>query len=133
MNAQLDEFQKAQDKLSKDVFVLIHDQFDSGRETRSKKTISIEMYPTKAKILSMNPNLPIHNNQAERGFTPVARGRHNWLHAYSIEGAEALAVLFFVVQIVQANGVNVIQYTNYYLEKRETVVILPGKWSFQIL
>lgn len=62
------------------------------------------------RVFLHDPEVPTHNNRAEAAFVPVARGRHNWLFAYSEEGAEALAILFSMTQTAKMNGLNVFRY-----------------------
>ncbi len=52
------------------------------------------------------PRLSIDNNAAERALRPVAVGRKNWLFAGHDEGAEALAVLFTMVESAKRAGLN---------------------------
>lgn len=64
-----------------------------------------------------DPLIPAHNNRAEAAFVPVARGRNNWLFAYSPEGAEALAILFSITQTAKMCGLNVFSYLEHVMEK----------------
>jgi transposase len=52
------------------------------------------------------PRLSIDNNSAERALRPVAVGRRNWLFAGHDEGAEALAVLYTVIESAKRAGLN---------------------------
>ena len=47
-------------------------------------------------------------------------GRKNWLFAVVPSGAEASALIYTMVEMAQANGVNVYQYLTYLLEKCPT-------------
>lgn len=68
------------------------------------------------KVFLDDPVVPTHNNRTEQGFVSFARGRNNWLFAYSPAGAKALGVLFSVVKTAEANGLNVFRYLNHVLE-----------------
>jgi transposase len=52
------------------------------------------------------PRLSIDNNAAERALRGVAIGRKNWLFAGHDEGAEALAILYTMVESAKRAGLN---------------------------
>lgn len=60
------------------------------------------------------------NNASERSVNQVVIGRKNWLFAVVPSGAEASALIYTMVEMAQANGVNVYQYLTYLLEKCPT-------------
>ena len=64
-----------------------------------------------------DPEVPADNNGAERGFVNLARGRHNWMFAFSECGARAIATMNSMVQTALANQLNVNQYLKYCMEK----------------
>ncbi len=64
-----------------------------------------------------DPSVPAHNNAAEEAFVSIARGRHNWLFAYSEEGAKALAVLSSIAKTAKLWGRNVLEYFQEVMEK----------------
>jgi transposase len=74
------------------------------------------------KVFLDDPEVPSHNNRAEEGFVSLARGRHNWLFAYSEEGAQALAMVMTVIKTAQASGLKVYDYIKLLLE---TLVSFP--------
>lgn len=61
--------------------------------------------------------ISLTNNRAESQFVSVARGRHNWLFAYSPEGAQALALMFSITKTARLNGLNPYKYLNFYLDE----------------
>ena len=69
------------------------------------------------KVFLGDPMLPATNNLVEREFVSVARGRNNWLFAYSEAGAHALAKMFSIVKTAIRNGLNATRYITYLLER----------------
>ncbi len=63
-----------------------------------------------------DPMIPIDNGFCERHIKPLATARRNWLFSYSIEGAEAAATLFTLVETAKANGAHPYYYLKYLLE-----------------
>lgn len=57
-----------------------------------------------------DPLVPAHNNSSEEAFVSIARGRHNWLFAYSEDGARALTLLSSIVKTARRCGLNVLKY-----------------------
>lgn len=53
-----------------------------------------------------NPDIPIDNNLAERTVKPFVIGRKNWLFAKSVQGADASAMIYSVINTAKANGIN---------------------------
>ena len=60
------------------------------------------------------------NNASERDIKQVVIGRKNWLFAVVPSGAQASALIYTMVEMARANGVNVYQYLTYLLEKCPT-------------
>jgi len=52
------------------------------------------------------PRLSIDNNAAERALRPVAVGRKNWMFAGHDDGAEALAILYTMIESAKRAGLN---------------------------
>ncbi len=59
--------------------------------------------------------LAIDNNAAENHIRPIALGRKNWLFATSVQGAEALAHWYSVIETAKANGVEPFAYLKHLL------------------
>ena len=57
------------------------------------------------------------NNLSENAIRPFTVGRKNWLFCDTPNGAQASALVYSMVEIVKANGVNVYHYLTYLLEK----------------
>ena len=57
------------------------------------------------------------NNLSEIAIRPFTVGRKNWLFCDTPNGAQASAVVYTMVEMAKANGVNVYHYLTYLLEK----------------
>ena len=64
-----------------------------------------------------DPNLPMDNNFAERNLRAEAVGRANWIYAGNDQAAENLAVGYTLVQTAKAEGVDVLYYLTWALER----------------
>ena len=65
--------------------------------------------------------IPCDNGFCERAIKPLATSRRNWLFSYSIDGAEAAAILFTLIETAKANQAHPYYYLKYLLET------LPGQ------
>ena len=61
--------------------------------------------------------LDIDNNAAERAIKPFVIGRKNWLFAQSVDGANASAVLYSLIETAKANGLEPYAWFRYVLSK----------------
>ena len=61
------------------------------------------------------------NNLSENAIRPFAVGRKNWLFINSVDGANASAVVYTMVEMAKAHGLNINGYLKFLLEHR------PGK------
>ena len=64
-----------------------------------------------------DPNLPMDNNFSERSLRAEAVGRANWIYAGNGQAAENLAVGYTLVQSAKAEGVDVLAYLSWALER----------------
>ena len=64
-----------------------------------------------------DPMIPVDNGFCERHIKPFSSARRNWLFSYSIEGAEAAAILFTLIETAKANQAHPYYYLKYLLEK----------------
>ncbi len=64
-----------------------------------------------------DPDAPLDNNFAERNLRAQALGRANWLFAGSHESAENTAVAYTLVQTAKLNGLDVLAYLTWALER----------------
>ena len=58
------------------------------------------------------------NNLSENAIRPFTVGRKNWLFFDTPNGAQASAIVYTMVEMAKANGVNVYHYLTYLLEKQ---------------
>ena len=58
------------------------------------------------------------NNLSENAIRPFAVGRKNWLFSSSVDGANASAVVYTMVEMVKAHGLNIYGYLKFLLENR---------------
>ena len=63
------------------------------------------------------------NNLSENAIRPFTVGRKNWLFCDTPNGAQASAIVYSMVEMAKANGVNVYHYLTYLLEKMPTTRI----------
>lgn len=59
--------------------------------------------------------IEISNNQVENAIRPVVNGRKNWLFADTPEGAEALAIVYTLMETVKANSLRLEDYIEHLL------------------
>ena len=62
-------------------------------------------------------NIPIDNGATERSIRQFAIGRNNFMHCNTIDGAEAVAIMYSLVETARANGANVYYFLKYILEQ----------------
>lgn len=60
------------------------------------------------------------NNLSENAIRPFAVGRKNWLFSDSVEGANASAVVYTMVEMAKAHDLNVYGYLKFLLDHRPT-------------
>ena len=60
------------------------------------------------------------NNLSENAICPFTVSRKNWLFCDTPNGAQASAIVYSMVEMAKANGVNVYHYLTYLLEKMPT-------------
>lgn len=58
------------------------------------------------------------NNLSENAIRPFAVGRKNWLFSSSVDGANASAVVYTMVEMAKAHGLNIYGYLKFLLENR---------------
>jgi hypothetical protein len=64
-----------------------------------------------------NGNIPIDNGATERHIRPFTIGRNNFMFCNTIDGAEAVAIMYTVVETAKSNKANVYYYLKYILER----------------
>ena len=58
------------------------------------------------------------NNLSENAIRPFTVGRKNWLFSSSVEGVNASAVVYTMVEMAKAHDLNIYEYLKYLLEQR---------------
>lgn len=61
--------------------------------------------------------IPLTNSKAERAIRPFAVHRKNWLFADSVEGANANAIWYSIIESAKSNNLNINKYIKYLLEE----------------
>jgi hypothetical protein len=61
--------------------------------------------------------IPLTNSKAERAIRPFAVHRKNWLFADSVEGANANAIYYSLIESAKANNLNINKYIRYLLDE----------------
>ena len=60
--------------------------------------------------------IPLTNSKAERAIRPFAVHRKNWLFADTVDGANANAIYYSLIESAKVNNLNIHKYINYLLE-----------------
>src|SRR5207253_2714221 len=68
--------------------------------------------------------LKMDNGPAENAIRPVAVGRKNWLFSSTIEGAEATATLYSVIETAKVHGLDPYIYLRIVIERLATPATL---------
>ena len=58
------------------------------------------------------------NNASENSIRPFTVGRKNWLFSDSVNGADASAIVYTMVEMARAYDLNIFEYLKYLLEHR---------------
>ena len=61
--------------------------------------------------------IPLTNSKAERAIRPFAVHRKNWLFADSVDGANANAMWYSIIESAKANNLNINKYIKYLLQE----------------
>ena len=69
----------------------------------------------------------LSNNLSENAIRPFTVGRKNWLFSDTVNGAEASALCYTMVEMAKANNLNVYKYLKYILDHRPTENDPPEK------
>ncbi|OFC69250.1 IS66 family transposase [Alteromonas confluentis] len=82
---------------------------------------------------TLDGQLTIDNNRAERAIKPFVIGRKNWLFSQTATGANASAILYSIIETAKANDLNAFDYVMACLEqlsKPETGIEQHLPWQF---
>lgn len=87
------------------------------------------------KYYTLFPWARLDNNVAERAIRPLAIGRKNWMFVGSLEGGEASAVIYSLVQTCRALNINPYDYLEDILRRfmshpfNRLEELLPENWA----
>ena len=80
---------------------------------------SIRQWPHLVKYID-DGRLAIDNNRSERAIKPFVIGRKNWLFANTVNGANASATIYSIIETAKANNLVPFKYLQFLLEKLTT-------------
>ncbi len=76
---------------------------------------ALDQWPYLVRYLERG-DLSMDNNLVENSIRPFALGRKNWLFSQSVEGAQASATIYSLIETAKANGLNPFLYIREVLE-----------------
>ena len=89
------------------------------RNSRMDKAITyVQNRRTTAETYLEDGRCSFSNNLSENAIRPFTLGRKNWLFSKSVEGAEASAITYTMVEMAKAHGLNIFKYLEYVLDHR---------------
>ena len=95
------------------------DQQKPVRNTRMDKAVNYALNRRDtAETYLADGRCSFTNNLSENAIRPFAVGRKNWLFSNSTAGANASAVVYTMVEMAKAHGLNIYRYLKYLLEHR---------------
>ena len=83
-----------------------------------KAVIYVKNRRTTAETYLEDGRCSFTNNLSENGIRPFTVGRKNWLFSSSVDGVNASAVVYTMVEMAKAHDLNVYEYLKYLLDKR---------------
>ena len=93
------------------------DTEDPAYSEKLKDAISYSLnQEDKLRAFLKDPMVPIDNGFCERHIKPFATGRRNWLFSYSMDGAEASAIIYTLAETARANDAHPYYYLKYLIE-----------------
>lgn len=69
------------------------------------------------------------NNLSENSIRPFTVGRRNWLFSDTPKGADASSMVYTMVEMARAHGLNIYKYLNFLLERLPGTVMTDGELS----
>ncbi len=95
---------------------------DSQHPTRNTRLAKALTYVKNRRETSMtyleDGRCSFTNNLSENAIRPFTLGRKNWLFSDSVEGAQASAITYTMVEMAKAHNLNIYGYLSYILEQR---------------
>lgn len=102
-----------------DFFAWAKKHIDTG-DVRGQTAKALQYCLNQEKYLRVflkDGHVPMDNNTAERAIRPFTLGRKNWVNIDSINGANASAIAYSIVETALANHINVYDYFEYLFSK----------------
>ena len=97
------------------------DQQKPVRNTRMDKAVNyVQNRRDTAETYLEDGRCSCTNNLSENAIRPFAVGRKNWLFSNSVDGANASAVVYTMVEMAKAHDLNIYSYLKFLLEHRPT-------------
>ena len=91
------------------------------RNTRMDKTVNYVLNRRETmETYSEDGRCSFTNNLSKNAIRPFAIGRKNWLLSSSVEGANASAVVYTMVEMAKAHGLNIYGYLKFLPEHRSS-------------
>ncbi len=82
-----------------------------------KAVIYVKNRRTTAETYLEDGRCSFTNNLSENAIRPFTVGRKNWLFSSSVDGANASAVVYTMVEMAKAHDLNIYEYLKYILDK----------------
>ena len=93
------------------------DQQKPVRNTRMEKAVNYVLNRRDtAETYLEDGRCSFTNNLSENAIRPFAVGRKNWLFSSSVDGANASAVVYTMVEMAKAHGLNIYGYLKFLLQ-----------------
>ena len=119
----IDEKVKVRKEKSEPVFkkfyewvILTSEKYITNNKLKKAITYALNQRENLSKFLN-DGRIPLTNSKAERAIRPFAVHRKNWLFADSVNGANANAVWYTIIESAKANKLNINNYIKYLLQE----------------
>ncbi len=90
-------------------------KYITNKKLRDALTYATNQKENLCKFLN-DGKIPLTNSKAERAIRPFAVHRKNWLFADTVDGANANAIYYSLIESAKVNNLNIHKYINYLLE-----------------
>ena len=89
---------------------------DSSSALKRALNYSVNQEPY-LRVFLEDPEIPMHNNDAEQSIRKFCVGKHSWHIIESKRGAKASAMMYSLAETSRANGLNPYKYFEYLMEQ----------------
>lgn len=94
---------------------LTSQKYITNKKLKDALTYAVNQKENICKFLD-DGRIPMTNSKAERVIRPFAVHRKNWLFADTVDGANANAVYYSLIESAKVNNLNIHKYINYLLD-----------------